>query len=74
MSFKESVTKQRDMGKVGTFIAVLIIGTWIAIEYILPIFNFGSTNSLGKIDLIFGVSIGLSIAVAVVKLMKKDNT
>lgn len=74
MSFKESLTKQRDMGKVGTFISSLIIGTWIAIEYILPIFNFGSASSLGKIDLIFGVVIGLSIALVVVKLLKKGNS
>jgi FtsH-binding integral membrane protein len=74
MSFKESLTKQRDMGKVGTFIASLIIGTWIAIEYILPIFNFGSANSLGKVDLILGVAIGFSIAVVVVKLIKKGDS
>ena len=74
MTLKESFTKQRNLGRTGTFIASFIIGTWIAIGYILPIFDFNKISFLARIDLIIGVATGILFAIAVVKLVKKGGT
>jgi uncharacterized membrane protein YhdT len=73
MSLRYQLTKRRSFGAAGTVIAVLIIGVWVVLAYVMPaIEGLPEGNMLKSIDVLIGLAIGVCIMWLVVRMIIKQ--